>query len=265
MPPPADAAPAIALVLDAALPLTVALARVGGLFATEPFLSSRLFPLRVRAVAALGLAVALLPAVSPLMPHAEALDAGSMVRLTASEVGVGALVGLCLRVVWHAMQMAGDLIGLQIGLKTGALIDPIGGSGHGDVLSNLMGFTALSIMVSGDGHHLAIRALAATWRHVPPGAFRVDAGAMEAVSNLTGLVLHTGLAVSMPVLGAVLLTQLGLAIVGRAVPQLNVFVVGFMVTITLGLVVLGQSLGGMEPAIERGMAEALDHLRAIFQ
>jgi flagellar biosynthetic protein FliR len=203
-----------------------------------PLWSMSAVPRTVRGAIAVVLTIMLLPAAHPVrLPD----DVFGMPVLLGSELILGLAIGLTAAVLMQGVALAGEVASLQMGLSLGAALTPMPEapvSGIGELKS----FFALSIYVGLGGHLTLISGLGESLITIPPGsALNLSDGA-HAVLALGGTVFSTGVRAAAPVMVALFLANLALAVVSKAVPQLNVMMVAFPLTIGLGLLVLAAAL-----------------------
>ncbi|HLU24489.1 MAG: hypothetical protein DIU79_07255 [Actinobacteria bacterium] len=215
-------------------------ARVGGLLLVAPIFSGRPVPYMLRAALLVVLTVLLLP-----LGLAGATAGGAAPSVTPAtlmaETLVGFAVGLGAAVLVGAAEVAGDLLSIHMGLSGAMLLDPM--TQHSvPILSEFTRFFAVAVFLSLNGHVLMLEALAATVEWAPVGG-PVDgaAGAWEMVSLGSRLFVH-GLQFAAPVTAAVLVSNVALGILARAVPQMNMLMVAFPVQIGIGLLTLAVAL-----------------------
>ena len=236
------------------------LARLLGLIAAAPIFSNRALPMRIRL--ALGLVIAM--AVVPALPPAPALPAGSWLALTmlAREAFIGIAIGFILRLVFAAVDLAGELIGLQMGLSFATFFDPQSG-GQTIVLGEFLTLLASLIFLGLDGHLVMIDIAVKSFDWLPVAANPLGRGGLAFVAHYGITVFAAGFLLALPLIAALLITNIALGVLTRAAPQLNLFAVGFPVTLTAGFVVLLLSLNVFGPVmrtlLERGF-EAVDQL-----
>jgi flagellar biosynthetic protein FliR len=172
---------------------------------------------------------------------AAASDLFTLSVAAAGEVLIGVLAGLSIRLIFEGIQLAGELAGYQMGLAIAEVIDPA----SEDQVAILAQFTSLLSMVIFlvlNGHHWFIRTLVESYQWVPPFGFRVNGPVLERLVRLTAEMFVIGLKAGAPVMVALLLGTVAFALVARAVPQMNIFVVSMPLNIGLGLVFFGLSL-----------------------
>lgn len=210
--------------------------RITTLFAVAPIFGNRVIPVKIRILVGLVLAVALMPLVPPL-PVMQTVTAGGLGFLVLNEVLLGLLLGLVASVAFFGVVVAGQLIGLQMGFGIVNVIDP-----HSEtqvaVTAEFQNLLFLLVFITLNGHHIVIRTLAATLERVPLGGFTLDARTMEIAARESAEIFSMALRIGAPVIAFLFVTSLGLGIIARTVPQLNVFVLGFPLQIAGGLVVL---------------------------
>ena len=187
-----------------------------------------------------------------LLPAAESTANLASLRITPTtflaETAIGFVIGLAASLVIGAAEFAGELMTATIGLSGAAIFDPINNT-QGAILQQFMQLLALIILLIGGGHIMMLQAVAQSFVSMPLGApIDVSAGA-HAVVIAARSVFVTGLQFAAPVIAAVLLMNLALAILGRAAPQLNIMNVAFPLQIGMGLLTFAGSLAIVVHAI----------------
>jgi len=157
--------------------------------------------------------------------------------LTLKELGVGVIVGFIANLVFNAMQLAGQFIGLQIGFSLANVLDPIF-SQSVSILDQLYTMLAGLIFLAIDGHHMLILAVQQTLDLVPLGALQITGPLFNQLIVLTGGVFVAALRIVLPVMAALLLADIALGLMSRTLPQMNVFIVGMPVKLFVGFFVL---------------------------
>lgn len=221
-------------------------ARTAGLFVAAPLFGNRALPARVKAAAVLALAGALAPLVPQPSVHPASVAGMSILVV---EFGLGLTLGLALRVAFAAVDLAGELAGLQMGLGFATFFDPQS-SASAAVLAQLLGLIAALIFFALDGHLLAIALIADSFERLPPGSLASADTPLELV-RWGATVFEAGLLLALPVVGALLLGNLALGALARAVPQLGLFAIGFPLQLLVGLALLAAAVAGLGPPLER--------------
>jgi flagellar biosynthetic protein FliR len=145
----------------------------------------------------------------------------------------------------------------MMGIGFAAMADPATGQ-PSPAVGQYLSMLSLCLFLAGNGHLLFIEALFESYRSLPPGGPGLTAAALANLVNFGGLVFVAGMAVAMPVLSALLMVQTIFAMISRSAPTLNLFSVGFPVTLAAGIVLLAMATPAMADALMRTMAEALE-------
>lgn len=216
------------------------LARLSAAIVVVPFFGARGVP----AQAKIGLALLLALIVLPL--HAEPAQAAPTKLLAfAATVGSEVLVGLCIGVltglVLQALAMGASLAGVQMGFGLGELFDPLSGA-QTDTISQFYWLLVTLVFFSVNGHHLVVGGLVETFEVVPAGSADITLLAGDRFLPFLGALLGVAVRVALPVMGALLLTDLALGLIARTVPQLNILVEGFPVKMAVGVLVLAAAM-----------------------
>jgi flagellar biosynthetic protein FliR len=152
--------------------------------------------------------------------------------------------------------MAGSLIGLQMGLGFATFFDPIN-SAQVPVVAQFLGILFSLIFLALNGHLLMIEVLAESFRAFPIGAQPSSAMGWKTLVDWGGEIFRTGLLLALPMIAALLIANLSIGIMTRAAPQLNIFAVGFPITLAAGFLVLFVTLPYMTPIFEHMMRDGL--------
>lgn len=224
------------------------MARVFGMLASAPIFSNRAQPARIRLVFGLVITLALVPVLPP-MP---AVAPGSWIGLAvlAQQMLIGLLLGFTLRVAFAAIDVTGELIGMQMGLSFAVLYDPQHG-GQTPVLAEFLGLFVMLVFLAMNGHLLVLATLAESFKLLPVSATPFAAAGFASLLAWAGTLFATGLLLALPLIAALLIANLGMGVLARVAPQLNIFAVGFPVTLLAGLFVLMFSIPYFGAALER--------------
>ena len=214
------------------------LVRISGILAAWPVLAGRAIPMQIKTGLMIMLALVLLPIVRvPAFPG----DAWPMAHGLASEFLVGMVLGLAVRLVWSGIELAGELIGIQMGIGAVQLFDPTTFQ-QTPLVGHFQTILASLVFLSLNAHLYVVHAIARSFDLVPPLGARLSAGLLNDVLTMTQGMVVFAIRLAAPVLVIVLLINLSLAVLGRAVPQLNVFVLSFPIAIAAGFLMLGATL-----------------------
>lgn len=242
--------------------LLLLVARLSGFLTLAPFFGSRNIQPSLRFFFALLLGLTLLP----LFPAAAYPVPGTLAEvawLLLQEVLLGMVLGFAAGVFFSAFSVAGQILDLQIGFGIVNVFDPQSGV-QVPLLGNLLYLMALVILLSADGHHLLLHALWRSFEAVPPGGNWSGPGLLEEIVRATAVMFVAGIEIAAPVLGALFLADLALAIMARTMPQLNVFVVGLPLKAALGLGFLAVSLPAYSILLRALLKEVENSFEAIL-
>jgi flagellar biosynthetic protein FliR len=218
--------------------LALVSARMGGLMLVAPLWSMSTLPRMLRAALTVALAVSLLPHTPPVPDPERVVD---IPLPLAMEFVVGVAVGLTAAVLVQGAAMAGEVVALQMSLSLGPALLPLPEAQVSGV-GQLKTFLALLIYVGTGGHLTLITGLAGSLRALPPGAPWSGSDGAPGAAGLLSTMFTVALQTAAPVMVALLVTTVALAILGRAVPQLNTMLVSFPVSIAVGLIMVGATL-----------------------
>jgi flagellar biosynthetic protein FliR len=229
-------------------------ARVTGLMLIAPALAATAVPRLVKVGAMVLFTVLLQPAVLPLV-EAPALTVGAV----AAEVLIGLAIGLGAAIIIGAAETAGDVMAVQIGLSGSAILDPIDTSAQMPVLGIFTRMFAVTLLLTLDLHQVMLLALAESFTTLVPGTPVSLAGGLAEMVRVGSALFAIGVRFAAPVIAAVLLANVALAILTRAAPQINLLSVSFPVQIALGLFALAAAIPAMGrtltgwPTVYRGL------------
>lgn len=226
--------------------------RISALLVTAPFFGLRGVPLRIRILLALALTGLIYPTLE--WPTIDPTSARGMVEVV-NQIFIGAAMGLILQIIVAAFVLAGQAISNAIGMSIANLIDPT--LGNVPVLSQFLLILGALIFFGTGGHLVLMATLFKSFTAIPIGQslFTQDtAGQMVAWSSM---MFVGGLLIALPVLAAMLVINVGLGVVTRAAPSLNIFAVGFPAMIATGLLAFMLSMESTGARIQSLWAQTL--------
>jgi len=231
--------------------------RVLALFTAAPVLSQRVVPRRVRLALAALIVVCAQPSL-PEMPQIP-LDSTTAFMAVLAEVLIGLSLGFAARIVFSAVEFAGELIGLQMGLNYAGFFDPATG-GQTTAVSRFYGTIVSWIFIIINGHLLMIASVVKSFN-----AFPVSAEPFAFLRTLQPQVwgseiFSLGLWIALPLIGMLLFVNLVMGIISRVASQMNVFSVGFPITLGVGLIGMLLTL----PMMQAPFTMALEKMLALF-
>ena len=247
-----------AQLLQWVVPLLWPLLRILGLFAAAPVLSMRVIPVRAR----IGLALLTALCAQPVLPPMPVLplDTPTALAMVVQQVFIGVTIGLAAKVVFTAIEFAGEVIGLQMGLNFATFFDPTT-SGQSTVSARLFNTMAAWLFVVINGHLLLVEVVVASFHQFPVTDHPFDL-LLSIQPQVWGAELFRyGLWIALPTVAMLLFVNLVLGVISRVAQQLQIFSIGFVVTISVGLLGLLLTL----PLLQRPMLAVLERLLGLFQ
>jgi len=229
--------------------------RIGGFVLAAPIASEVAIPRRVKIVLSLALAFIL----APLAPVPAALSIFSAAGLLTAvqELLIGVSIGMVMQLAFDGLTFAGQSVSMSMGLGFATLIDPQRGASVpvlGQVVSIMGTLSYLAI----NGHLVLLGALAKSFQTLPIGAANIDKDFLLAVATWGARIFETGLLVALPAMIALVIVNTALGVVARAAPQLNLFGIGFTITLLCGFLVLVAGLDGLMIGISNLIENALN-------
>jgi len=210
------------------------LARIAGVFIQAPLFSSRSFPTPAKVAFAIWLSI-ILWFVTPVFPGFPTSILSFVLTLVA-EVALGFLIGFICNIIFIAIQSAGEIIDLQMGLSVASALDPVFGAVI-SIIGRLTFYVALLVFILLDGHHLILSAFHQSFSVLPAGkvANFVSPDLATQLMGLGTMLWTTAIKLAAPAILLIFLSDFTFGIVSRVAPQVNVFMLGFQVKPLLGL------------------------------
>jgi flagellar biosynthesis protein FliR len=228
--------------------------RIAAMLAIAPIFGARIVPLRVRLVIALLLTWVLLPLIPPV-PAIEPLSAASAL-VTVQQLLLGMAMGFSLQLILATLVIAGQTIAMGMGLGFAQMVDPQNGVSV-PVIGQYYVVIATLLFLALNGHLALLRVLADSFQSVPIGVDALSREDFRVIAGWGVRMFGDAIMVALPAVASVLLVNLSFGVVSRSAPQLNIFGVGFPVTLTLGFVVLVFSLSNLLPELRHMLDGAL--------
>jgi len=225
--------------------------RIGGTVMIAPVLGAMFVPNRVRLLITLVLAFAMLP-VAGTLPAFSPLSVQGILAV-AQELAIGLAIGFLLKLAIEAAVLAGQIVSSGTGLSFATVVDPQ--AGGIPLLGRFYLIIATLLMLSMDAHLQLIEVLATSFSLVPIGGHAFAAAGAREVTAFAGLMFAGALKLALPSVAAMLMVNIAFGVISRAAPTLNLFAVGFPVTLLLGFLVLLLDIGSHGPIWEAQLAE----------
>ncbi|WP_413794581.1 MULTISPECIES: flagellar biosynthetic protein FliR [unclassified Pseudomonas] len=235
--------------------------RVTAVLMSMPVFGTTLLPRRVRLYFALAITVVIAPGLPP-MPPVNALDLSALM-LVAEQILIGALMGFSLQLFFQAFVVAGQIISIQMGMAFASMVDPTNGVNTA-VIGQFLTMLVTLLFLAMNGHLVVFEVLTESFTTLPVGsAFLVNH--FWEIAGKLGWVLGAAMALVLPAITALLVVNIAFGVMTRAAPQLNIFSIGFPLTLVLGMVIFWVSLGDILNQYQPLATQALQLLRDMAQ
>lgn len=233
-------------------------ARIGTMVMLLPGVGEQNMPARVRLTVALVLTAILLP--SHQKAYTIDLTAlGPLIILVLEEIMIGAVLGMTARLAVSALQVAGSVVAQQLGLGFVTAVDPTQNE-QGLLVGNFLTVLGVTLIFATDLHYLVIAALNDSYNIFRPGEMPLTGDVARHVTQIVATSFRIGIQLAAPFLVFGLLFNLGLGVLSRLMPQMQVFFIGLPLSILLGLLLLMLVIGGMMGTFVGYMQSVLSQL-----
>jgi flagellar biosynthetic protein FliR len=238
------------------------LMRISAMFVSVPLFSIRAVPARVRLI----LSVAMTLVIMPLLPPLPAVEMFSYTgfMMAIAQVIIGLTSGFILQLVFAAVVFAGQGIALSMGLGFSMMVDPQNGQ-QVPVIAQFYTVTTTLIFISMDGHLLLIQMLLDSFKTLPIGNDGIDKAGIWSIIAWSSRMFAGGLLLSMPVMASLLLVNVIFGVAARAAPQLQIFSVGFPVTLMLGMLLVWKTLPDALDQFSGMLTDAYDFIGQLLR
>lgn len=234
--------------------------RLLALFASAPLFGEKAIPARAKVGIALAATLLLAPALPPVdVPPVS----GAGLWLAVQQLIIGVALGLTMQFAFAAVRLSGEIIGLQMGLSFAVFFDP-GGGPNMPILSRLFNLLALLLFLSFDGHLWLISLLADSFHTLPISDRPLNGDGFLRLAQSGGLIFINGLMLALPLITLLLTLSAALALLNRVTPQLSIFVVGFPLTLTVGILTIGMMMPMLAPFCEHLFSEIFERLAGVI-
>ncbi len=212
--------------------------RVSAIIITIPILGNRSVPMRLKGGLSVVVALLLVPFVQY---NAVPIKLPLLVIKMCGEVLIGIVIGFAGQILFAGVQLAGQLVGFQMGFAIVNVVDPVSSS-QVSIIAQFQYLLALLIFLAVNAHHIFLYAIAESYQLIPPLSFHYSGPLMESILELSKDIFVVAIKTGAPVIAMLLFTSVGLGLIARTVPQMNVFIVGFPLKIAMGLIGIGLTL-----------------------
>jgi len=197
----------------------------------------------------------------PALPATDPMSLAGLLILT-QEMLVGLAMGFTVRIVFSSIEMAGEISSLTMGLGFASFFDPQT-KGRSSAISQFLVMLATLMFLTINGHLVLLAALAESFVSLPISASPISGGGFQQLAAWGGEIFRTGLQIALPVVAALLLTNVALGILTRAAPQLNIFGIGFPVTLGVGLLAISMVLPYLSTPFQNMFMRGIETVRLL--
>lgn len=235
--------------------------RIAAVLMVMPIIGTQLVPQRVRLYLALAITLVLMPVLPP-MPHVDALSLQSIL-LIAEQIIIGAMLGFSLQLFFHIFVFAGQLVSMQMGLGFASMMDPATGVSV-PVLGQFLLMLVTLLFLAMNGHLVVFEVLAESFVTLPVGQ-TLEIGHYAILVGRLSWVIGAALLLVLPAISALLVINIAFGVMTRAAPQLNIFTIGFPLTLVMGLIIFWISTSDILLQYQNIATDALFMLRSLAQ
>ncbi|USX15838.1 flagellar biosynthetic protein FliR [Oxalobacteraceae bacterium OTU3CAMAD1] len=234
------------------------LTRILGLLAAAPLFGNKAVPASVKVMLGVMLAAIVAPAV-PALPATDPMSLAGLLIL-AQEMLIGLAMGFSIRIIFAAVEMAGEISSLTMGLGFATFFDP-NTQGRSSAISQFLALVATLGFLSVNAHLVLLSALVESFSSLPVSAAPIYSGGFKQLADWGGRIFSTGVQLSLPIVAALLITNVALGILTRAAPALNLFGIGFPITLGVGLLVVAMTLPYLATPVQNLFLDGIERAR----
>lgn len=234
--------------------------RISAFIAAMPVFTSTFINMRIRIVLAIALTIITVPLV-PVVPEINAMSING-VHLILQQILIGVAMGAIFHMVFAIFTIGGQVIAMQMGLGFATMIDPVNGA-QAPVLSMFYIILVTLFFFILDGHLAVIGLLIESFNSLPIGLKGISDASWWNIVAWASKMFSGAILVALPAVTALLLINMSLGVIGRAAPQLNIFAVGFSITITAGFYIILTSLPVVLTQFKNVTFQAFDLVKQI--
>jgi flagellar biosynthesis protein FliR len=236
------------------------LTRILGLIAAAPLFGNVSVPAQLKIVFGIMLALIVAPGLHDF-PVVDPMSLAGMLILMQQLV-IGLSMGFAMRIVFAGVEMAGEIIGLTMGLGFATFFDPQS-QGRSSAISQFLSLLILMLYLAANVHLMMIATLFDSFNTLPITAGPLGAHGMQAIAKWGGSIFSAGVQLSLPIVAALLITNTALGILTRAAPQLNIFGIGFPIALGAGLIMISLALPYLASPFSRLLQDGIDQIQQI--
>jgi flagellar biosynthetic protein FliR len=242
----------LTVLVDTVFRVLWAALRVGGVVMIAPLFGAMFIPPRARLLLTMVLAFAMLPVIGAVPAHSPLSVAGFLA--IAQELAVGTAIGFLFKLAMEAAVLGGQIVSSGTGLSFAMVVDPQ--AGGIPLLGRFYLIIATLLMLATNAHLQLIEALAASYELLPIGSGGLTAADARQVADFAGIMFIGAVKLALPSVAALLMVNVAFGVISRAAPTLNLFAVGFPITLLMGFLVMLLDIPGHGPIWQSQLTEA---------
>lgn len=219
--------------------------RIGAFVMVAPIFGGRVVPMRLKLIVAIGLSLVVVP-VTNISSKVDVLSLDSFL-IIFHQILIGIALGFCLQLIFSALATAGQLIGSGMGLGFAAMVDPNNGI-QIPTVSQFYNLIGILMFIALDGHLAATAVLIESFNTLPADSGVLDNNSMWKIVVSGGWIFSGAVLIALPIITSLLVINVAFGVMTRASPQLNVFAIGFPITLTVGFVLMWITLPNFMPS-----------------
>lgn len=220
--------------IDAFYGVMLIFLRVAAIVFSAPVLDTETIPVVFKAGLAFAVSILLLPVVDAVVTVKD-LSLMTFAIGVFSEIGIGVTIGLAVKLLFTGIQLAGQIVGYQMGFAVANVVDPTT-SVQIPLLAQFYNLTAMLVFLSINAHHMFFSALVDSYKILPPLSMHITPQLVDMIMRLTANMFVVAIKVGAPLIAVMLVVSVALGMVARTVPQIHIFIVAMPLKIVIGLV-----------------------------
>jgi flagellar biosynthesis protein FliR len=252
---------------DLAEAFILVLIRISAIIMMSPAFGDATVPATVKWGLSILISLLLFPTVKGGIPTMGDFGLLTLVVGIAGELLIGIIIGFSARLIFAGIQLAGEMLGFQMGFSVASVIDPTS-SVQVSVIAEFQYLLSILLFLTVNAHHLFISAIADSYRAIPPLSIYLSGPLLQAFVSLSKDLFVIAVKISAPVTAVLFFTNVAMGLVARTVPQMNVFMVSFPLQIGIGLLFIGLTASVFAEAVQHlfsGLSGQIEMLMRLMQ
>lgn len=234
--------------------------RISAFYLAIPIIGARTVPARLRIILTLFTTLLIAP-VLPASPVTSMLSAQGFM-MVIQEVLIGLALGFCMQVVLHVFLLAGQFMAMKMGLGFAAMNDPSSGVSV-TILSQFYLLLSTLLFLSTNGHLVVLQLMIDSFTTFPIGGGGMNSAHFSTIVDMGSWMFNAALLITLPLFTSLMIVNMSFGVMSRSAPQLNVFTVGFPITLIFGFILMWFTLANFLPVYFEVMEEGISTLRTL--